>query len=275
MHTKDDILAQLKAMGAPRESVVLMHTSLRAVGPVEGGAEALLDALITYFTEEGGLFCVPTHTWHNLDKEITLDMASDDTCLGAFPAAAIRDGRGIRSENPCHSMVVFGDREKSKAFIADEPFCKTPIAPESCYGKLYTMEGKVLLVGVAQNRNTYIHTVEEMLGIPNRMGTKPVPMAVKHYDGTVEKKELLLFDTDFVEDMSWRFTKYDMPFRYHGCITDGFIGNAPTQLCDARKMKETIETIYKNAAGTDVLKGEQPIPQAFYCGRKACCSSMG
>lgn len=89
MYTKKEILEQLKAMGAPRDTVVLMHTSLRAVGAVEGGAEALLDALIEYFTAEGGLFCVPTHTWHNLGKEITLDMASDDTCLGAFSGVAI------------------------------------------------------------------------------------------------------------------------------------------------------------------------------------------
>ena len=267
MYTKREILEQLKAMGAPRDTVVLMHTSLRAVGAVEGGAEALLDALIEYFTAEGGLFCVPTHTWHNLGKEITLDMASDDTCLGAFSGVAIRDDRGIRSENPCHSMVVFGDREKAKAFIAEEPLCKTPVDPQGCYGKLYAMGGKVLLVGVAQNRNTYIHTVEEMLQIPNRMGTKPVPMAVKHYDGTVEKKELFLFDTDFVEDISWRFTKYDLPFRYHGCITDGFIGNAPAQLCDARKIKEVVEMIFQNSGDVDVLKGEEPIPQKFYCNK--------
>ena len=45
MYTKKEILEQLKAMGAPRDTVVLMHTSLRAVGAVEGGAEVLLDVL--------------------------------------------------------------------------------------------------------------------------------------------------------------------------------------------------------------------------------------
>lgn len=267
MHTKETIIEQLKAMGAPQNSVVLMHTSLRAIGPVEGGAEALLDALIEYFTAEGGLFCVPTHTWHNLDKEITLDICSEDTCLGAFSSVAIRDGRGIRSESPTHSMVVFGNRETAEAFIAQEPFCKTPTASESGYGKLFAMGGYVLLVGVGQDKNTYIHAVEELLDVPNRMGTKPIPVAVKHYDGQVEKREIFLYEADFTEDVSWQFGKFEVPFRCCGCITDGFIGNAPAQLCDARKMKETIERIYQNAAGEDVLKGEQPIPQAYYCDR--------
>ena len=267
VYTKQDIIDQLKKMNAPTDSIVLMHSSLRAIGNVEGGAEALLDVLIEYFTKNGGLFCVPTHTWLNLDKEITLDMSSDETCLGAFAGVAIRDGRGVRSESPTHSMVVFGDRQKALDFIADEPFIKSSTAPESCYGKLFTMGGKILLVGVAQNRNTYIHAVEEILGLPNRMKSVPNMTAVKKLTGEIEMRDILLYETDFVKDVSLRFVKYDTPFRYHGCITDGFIGNAPTQLCDARKIKETIELIFKNSDGVDVLENEYPIPQKFYCNK--------
>ena len=266
-YTKSDIYRQLEAMNAPTDSVVLMHASLRAIGPVEGGTEGLLDALIEYFTRDGGLFCVPTHTWHNLGKEITLDMASDDSCLGAFSTVALRNGTGIRSESPTHSVVVFGDREKAMALIADEPFAKSSTAPESCYGKLYSLGGKVLLVGVAQNRNTYIHAVEEMLQTPNRMMKKPLPCAVKRANGDIVQRDVLLYEADFVEDVSWRFVKFDTPFRYHGCITDGFLGNAPAQLCDAVKMKETIELIYRNSGSVDVLDTELPIPQKFYCNK--------
>ena len=117
--TKEEIHAQLERLGARRDGVVLMHSSLRSIGSVEGGAQGLLDLLVEYFTEEGGLFCVPTHTWHNLGKDITLDMASDESCLGAFASVAIRDPRGIRSENPCHSLVVFGPREKAEAFVRE------------------------------------------------------------------------------------------------------------------------------------------------------------
>ena len=51
IYTKADIFEQLKAMNAPRNGVVLMHSALRLVGKVEGGGEALLSALIEYFTE--------------------------------------------------------------------------------------------------------------------------------------------------------------------------------------------------------------------------------
>ena len=264
-YTKQNLLEQMKQMNLPTDSIVLMHSSLRAIGPVEGGAQTLLDALIEHCTADGGLFCVPTHTWHNIGREITLDMASTDNCLGAFTAVALADPRGLRSESPIHSMKVFGCPERAKKFIADEPFITTTTAPESCWGKLYTEGGYVLLAGVAHNRNTYLHAVGELLGLPNRMAESPLPMTVRRPDGTVIPREILLYHTDYINDLSLRFPKYETAFRYHRCITDGFLGNAPAQLCDARKMKETVELIFSRSGGADPLEGEGAIPQQWYC----------
>jgi len=89
MFTKQDIFEQLKKLNAPRGGIVLMHTSLRSVGAVEGGGEGLLDILIEYFTAGGGLFIVPTHTWANLGTDkITLDMTAPWSNLGAFSLIA-------------------------------------------------------------------------------------------------------------------------------------------------------------------------------------------
>ncbi len=263
IYKKEELIRQLEQLHTPKGAIVLMHSSLRSIGKVEGGAEGLLDILIDHFAWDGGLFCVPTHTWHNLGKDITLDMDSDESCLSAFAGVAIRDGRGIRSENPCHSMVVFGERERAEAFVEGELFVSTPTAPESCYGKLIENGGFVLLVGVGHNKNTCLHTVDEMLHIPNRMGDTPVPMAVKKGDQLI-KRELRLFQTDYIEDISLRFWKYETAFRYHRCITDGFLGNAPVQLCDAKKMKETVALIYQNSNRTDPLKDEEAIPPKWY-----------
>lgn len=270
IYTKEMILAQLAAMNAPRNGIVLVHSSLRAVGDVEGGAQGFLDALVEYVTADGGLLCIPAHTWDNLQKEITLDVTSEDNCLGALSTLAIRDPRSIRTENPTHSMVVFGDPRRVAEFVKGEINVETPTAPNSCYGKLCAAGGYVLLVGVAHNRNTYLHTVDEMLNTPNRMDEKLIPVAVKRANGEVVKRQIRLFLTDYTEDISWRFPKYETAFRYHRCITDGFVGNAPTQLCNAVKMKETIEYIYKNCGENDPLRDEEPIPQKWYTEEKQC-----
>ena len=267
MFTKHQIIKQLEKLGARQDSVVLMHTSLRSIGKVEGGAEGLLDTLIEYFTAKGGLFCVPTHTWDNLDKDgvFTLDLQKSESNLGAFTVVAARDPRGIRSENPTHSMVVFGDREKAKEFIRKDEFITTPTSPESCYGRIAEMGGYILLVGVAQDKNTYLHTVAEMLGLKNRMSDKPIKVTVRRKNGEVINRELRLFDCSYTEDISLLFPKYDTAFRYHKAITDGFIGNAPVQLCDAVKLKDTVALIFERSGGADPLQSPEPIPQAWYC----------
>jgi aminoglycoside 3-N-acetyltransferase len=225
----------------------------------------LLDALIEYFTAEGGLFCVPTHTWMSIEEKITLDMSDPTTCLGAFSDLAAADPRGIRSENPTHSMVVFGDREKALEFVKREESVTFGTSADSCYGELYRRGGYVLLVGVAHNRNTYLHAVDEILGVPNRMSEEARLTVVRRTNGELVSRYLHMHETDYTNDVSLRFPKYEIPFRYHGAIRDGFVGNAPTQLCDARIMKEVMELIFKNSEGKDPLEGETPIPPRLYC----------
>lgn len=265
IYTKNDILAQLEKMGAPKDKAVLMHSSLRLIGKVEGGAQTLLDAMIEYFTSEGGLFCVPTHTWGNLKKEIVLDMNDPATCLGAFSNFAAADPRGIRSQNPTHSMVVFGDRAKALEFIKDDANVSAGADACSCYGKLYETGGYVLLVGVAHNRNTYIHYAEESLGFPDRLSDEPREVKVKLASGELVTKKIKTHKCSFCSDVSARFPKYETAFRYYRAITDGFIGNAPTQLCDARIMKDVVKKIYENGEFADPLAYEYQIsPKLYY-----------
>ena len=265
-YTKPELWAQLQALHAPRDRVVLMHSSLRLVGQIEGGATALLDVLIEYFTATGGLFCVPTHTWANLwatDKEFTLDVCDPHTCLGAFSDLAVADGRGIRSENPTHSMVVFGRRDKAEAFVAGELDVTSGTAPESCYGNLYRAGGYVLLVGVSHARNTYLHCVDEMLSVPNRITDTPTEVKIRRASGDVVTRRVNTHHSTLTPDISARFPQYETAFRYHGAITDGLLGNAPVQACDARIMKDVMELI-QSRADRDPLADETALPPLWY-----------
>lgn len=266
MFTKKDIFEQLKKLNAPRDSVVHVHTSLRLIGEVEGGGEGLLDILIEYFTKDGGLLVVPTHTWGNLGKDKpTLNLTVPWSNLGAFSNIAANDKRAVISENPTHSVAVFGDRKKALKYVENEATIKSPTSPEGVYGKLFSEKGYVLLVGVNQSKNTYLHAVAEILGLPNRMADKPTPVSVKNANGKIINKEIYLYDCSFTEDISWRFPKYETAFRYGGATVDGFIGNAPAQLCDSNKMKKIIELIWFKSNGEDPLKSDAPIKPKLYC----------
>ena len=267
MFTKNEICASLAKMGAPRDSVVLVHSSLRAVGEVEGGAKGLLDALIEYFTAEGGLLCIPTHTWGFIHKkdQPTLDLTQAESNLGILSRIAAADPRGVRGENPTHSMAVFGEMERVLDFVSGEEMITSPTGPESCYGKIFERGGKIMLVGVSHNRNTFLHCVDEMLNIPDRMTADTFAVTVKRPTGEIVERRVLGHHCSYTVDISLRFPLYETAFRYHHAITDGFVGNAPTQLCDAIGMKEVMEMIWERSGHEDVLHDEFPIPQKFYC----------
>ena len=269
MFTKEQIFAQLRDMNAPQDSIVLMHSSFRTVGEFEGGAEAFLNALIEYFTAKDGLFLVAAHTWNNLEKDrITLDLQNPESNTGLLSVLAATHKDGVRSENPCHSVVVFGDRARAEALAECDKYIDTPIAPSSIYGELYRQKGFVLLLGVSQAKNTYLHTVDEMLNVPDRMDDTPISATVRRLNGEIVERPLRLFQCSTTDDISERFPKYETAFRYHGAIKDGFVGYAPTQLCDAVKMKEVVELIFSRSGCKDPLGDERPIPPKWYCTKK-------
>jgi aminoglycoside 3-N-acetyltransferase len=127
----------------------------------------------------------------------------------------------------------------------------------------------VLLVGVGQCKNTYLHSVAEMLALPNRMEANLSSATVRHLNGEIVERPWRMYACDFTDDISKRFPQYEQAFRYHRCITDGFLGDAPTQLCDARGMKAVVESIFAASDCKDPLADESPIPPKLYCRRKA------
>ena len=267
MYTKTDIIKQLEGMPAPRDRIVLVHSSLRAVGEVEGRGEGLLEILIEYFTSEGGLLCVPTHTWANVGKAgtVTLDMTTPETCIGTLPDIAARAAK-IRTLHPTHSIAVFGDENFAAAFARGEDKMITPADPRGCYGKIFDNSGYILLIGVGHNKNTFLHCVEEMLSVPNRIAGEAFRASVKHRDGYIEYKDVYPHKAIGIGDVSARYPKYENAFRYHGAITDGFIGNAKTQLCSAVRMKEVMELINDKSGGKELFFDDSPIDEVYFKG---------
>lgn len=256
MYTKEQIYLQLKEAGLPQDSVVLMHTALRAVGEVEGRGEGLLDVLIRYFTEKGGLFCIPTHTWANIGKDcVTMDMQSDYTCIGTLPTLALRRPDGHRSQHPSHSMVVFGDPEKAELFIAADPDCSTPCGVNSCYGKLYDWDGYTLLLGVGLQNNTYMHSCEERLDVPQRVSDEKIPMTIRMKDGSIVTRQMHHHLPGVPSD---RFPKMEKAFRAYGIVEDLHIGEAKAMFISARKTYDVMKIVRERSGGAELFLADEP-----------------
>lgn len=267
MINRKELTEQIERLGLPWHSAVLVHTSLRAVGAVEGGGEGLLDALIEACMARDTLLLIPTHTWalHGKEEAITLDLGATYTNLGTFPTLALRDGRGIRTVNPTHSMAVFGDGEKARAFAAlDERFVgDTPAPPEGCYEALSRMGGVTLLVGVGLDKYTYMHAVEEKLGVPDR-NPPPADATVRYPDGRVVHHPISTIAGEKIGDVSHYFPKYEPPFRKYGVLRDGVLGEAKVMIADAAKTEEVMALIRRRSGGIELLGDGAPIPTEYY-----------
>lgn len=258
MFTKSQIHGQLAAMGVSPADTVLMHTSMKAVGEVEGRAEGFLEILIDYFAD-AGLLLIPTHTWRNLNdlSAPTLDVASSRTCIGLLPSLAAVHPLARRSLHPTHSLSAFGKR--AAEYIAGEADIDTSTHRNGCYGRLYEEGGKILLCGVGHNRNTYLHACEERIGVPNRLSADLKPATIRMPSGEIVPHPIHCHCAVGCSDVSAHYPKYEPAFRKAGAITDGYIGHAAAQLCDCVLLCDVMERIHRLHPG-ELCFDDEPLP---------------
>lgn len=261
--SKEEIFEQLHSLGVPADRPVTVHTSLKAVGEVEGRGEGFLDMLIEFVTADGGLLCIPTHTWHRCNGGITLDVTSDDVCIGALPKIASTYKGVVRSLNPTHSLAVFGEKEKAEAFASLDDSLVSSSDPNGCLGNFIKEDGYILLIGVGQEKNTFLHVVEDMNDVSNRL-TEPYPAKVRLADGSIKDVPLKLIWPQEIGDVSQRYPKLEPAFRLGGAIRYGKIGNADVQLCSAKKMAEIFSNIIRKANGMELFADHSPLPESLY-----------
>ena len=166
MYTKAELKQQLQNAGLTGKETILIHSSMKAIGEVESGADTVLDAWMEYFAD--GLLLLPTHTWANVNAEHPVyDYRSTPSCVGLLTNLFRLRAGVVRSLHPTHSLAGFG--KGAAEYLAGEDENNTPCTPGGAYDRLKDCGGKILLVGVGHERNTYIHSVEEVLNVPNRL----------------------------------------------------------------------------------------------------------
>ncbi len=255
MIIQSDIHAFLKDMGIDRADTVMMHTSMRSIGDVEGGCDGLIDAFKSYLCD--GLYLVPTHTWANVGISVfEYDPKNTIPCIGALPTVAAFRADGFRSLHPTHSVAAFGKR--AEEFIKGEEKSTSPCPVGGVWSRLYDENAKILLVGVGLNRNTYIHAIDEKIDLPDRL-TPPVHIAV--IDG--EKRYELDFRRHSSNTGSENFGNFKKPLEVLGALTYGKLGGADVICVDAKKCTEIIENLWKNADYHLCIE-EKEIPEKYY-----------
>ena len=262
MVTGSDIFRLLEECGIRHDDKVTIHCSLRKIGKIENGADGLIDAFTDYLSD--GLFIVPTHTWDSVSPgHPYYDVKTTKTCIGTLAEVAAFRKDAKRSLHPTHSVAVFG--KDAAAFIKGEEQCASPAPVGSCLSRLYEENGKILLIGVGHDRNTYLHAVDERLQIPNRLNPRTFVITIKDENGNLIQSPP--FHTHYSEGMgtccSDFYPNYKEAFDACGAVSYHTLGGASVACCDARKMTDIAAMLWAKA-DYDLCSAVKPIPPAYY-----------
>lgn len=247
MLTRSDIAEGLRAIGLESGDRVLLHSSISALGPLEGGADAVIDAVLDVVGPDG-LLAVPTFVC-----DPPFDRKTSKTPLGAIPDTLWRRANAFRSLHPTHSLAAVG--RGAEDLLKDHEKAPTAYGEGTPYHKLAMDGGKVLLLGVDQDRNTTLHTAEALVEAPY-LDT----VEAEYVDDRGERVKLTV---PFMAGPHRDFIGLDQAFRQSGLMRMGKVGQAVCRLMDGRRMLElTVEKLRLD-------------PAAVLCDNPACADCRG
>lgn len=181
--TEQDIESGLRGLGLDSSSSVIVHSSLRSFGHVEGGALAVCRALVS----TSGTVLLPaacwdltgvpappelqrpynavqvSASWQEFDEALARATPFSDDLpidgeLGRIPETMRREVPHVRSGHPLLSYLAVGRHARE---LISAQRLDWPLGPLEA---LEALGGDVLLLGVGHTSNTAIHLAEQRLG---------------------------------------------------------------------------------------------------------------
>ncbi len=189
------LTADLVALGLEADDVVIVHSSMAALGWINGGPQAVVEALLAA-VGSGGTIVMPTQSGHLSDpadwseppvpaawhERIRAEMPVFDPHLTPTRSmgAVVECFRHLpgtrRSPHPTVSFAANGPQ--ADRIVGDHPL--TPgLGDRSPLGRLYDLDAKVLLLGVGHGNDTSLHLAEYRAVWPGKADTRVgVPMRI-------------------------------------------------------------------------------------------------
>jgi len=157
MLTQQTITDDLRRLGVQSDDALVVHSSLRSLGKVDGGANTVIAALRDAIGPNG-LLVFPTFTYYTQ----VFDPAIDPCQTGTIPETGRSWPGAVRSWHPTHSAAAIGNGAES---LCEGHHLVGGNGLGSPLDKLAARGGNILLLGVGHNANSTIHVGESHAGV--------------------------------------------------------------------------------------------------------------
>ncbi|MBQ3179721.1 MAG: AAC(3) family N-acetyltransferase [Clostridia bacterium] len=166
MVTKEKIARTLTEIGVGAGDICLFHSSFKSLGPVDGGAQAVIDGFESVLGKEGTL-AVPTlcqkDFYNSVYKTWYMDKPSD---VGYLTEYFRKLPFVYRSDQATHSVAARGKEAYWLTMLHTDhgphlcPFGEYAFCDSSPWMKMYRRNAKIVFVGVPMRYHTMKHLLE-------------------------------------------------------------------------------------------------------------------
>jgi aminoglycoside 3-N-acetyltransferase len=165
MVTQSDMTNGLRDIGLNGGDNLFVHSSLSAFGWVNGGGDAVCDALLENVGASGTLVLPAFRPFPHPDSEnVVFDVNRDPCNTGIVPETFRRRPGVLRSEHVCHSVAAFGP---AAAEVMGDGVL--PCGPGSSLHEMYLRNFWCVFLGCPfQTSCTAMHIVEEVSRVSYR-----------------------------------------------------------------------------------------------------------
>jgi aminoglycoside 3-N-acetyltransferase len=154
----------LSGLGVRKAGILLVHSSLKSLGALPDGPEAVVEGLLEALGSDGTLL-MPALSYASVNAENPVfDVLNTPSCVGALTEFFRKRPGTIRSVHPTHSVCGIGPG--ALRVLGGHSRDATPCGEHSPYSKLREEGGQILFIGCGLRPNTSMHAVEELIQPP-------------------------------------------------------------------------------------------------------------
>ena len=230
--TLEYLIDGFRALGVEPGDVLLVHSSYKTLGEVDGGPRTVNLALEQALGPEGTLI-MPTFNF-DFNKGQPWDVRSTPSKMGVLTELVRVDPRATRVFHPFYSFAILG----RQAGMLGSLRYKSSYERNSVFGKLRDLNGRIMVIGLSYNNSmTFFHHIEQMEGVDYRF--------LKQFTGQVTDENGSTYTDTFemlVRDMDKGVMTMVDPMgallEQAGIIKSARIGDADVKLMNANEVYE-------------------------------------
>ena len=258
---QEKLTKDLSDLGIEKGSVLMVHSSLSSMGLIEGGADTVVDSLLSSLGKKGTLV-VPTFTYpadypDSRDPDWIFDPVSTHSGMGAITNAARKRSEAFRNIHLWHSVAAIGPLANTIVNSGTS----SAWDPESPMAWVFRNGGWILMLGVPYQNLTAIHVWEVELKVDYRQDYD-VHRRLRQQDGSLVPLVSRVHDRKDDHPGS-DFNRFGERLESQGKVQLGAVGNAVGRLFKAEDAYNLAKTMYLEDQRC-FLKQTDPVTELTY-----------